>query len=565
MATAENLVSQPAGIWRQVRTPALILAIAVAVMLAALYVPVDSLDRGTRRMLVAVTALAALLCLNFWWLLNRRVARSVRLGVEGVLLALLVGAIASVEWVEFTGDMTPIPHFRWEPSGDDRLEAHRAAARPGAAEASIASAESGWQDFAEYRGRKRDGVVNGPALARDWSAEPPRLVWRQPCGGGYASFALSGGRAITIEQRREREAVVAYDVNSGRELWEHAYPALFSEKLGGDGPRATPTVADGEVYALGATGILTCLDLNSGQPKWSVNILELNSVQNIDWGMAGSPLVYDDLVVVNPGAQQGKADSRGLVALARADGRLVWRHGTAGAGYSSPMLATIRGERQILIFDAGGLAGHNADGGAELWRFPWESQFNINVAQPLVFDGAKILISSSSGAALIEVDGDGSSWLPQELWRNRLLKCAFANPLARDGFVYGLDEGILVCLDLETGQRRWKQGRYGHGQMLLSGDLLLILSERGELVLVEATPDRHHELAIFPAIEGKTWNCPVLENGRAYIRNHEEMACYELVPRRDGPEPASNAQSAPDVESTATPTGAEGDPVEAAQ
>jgi outer membrane protein assembly factor BamB len=199
------------------------------------------------------------------------------------------------------------------------------------------------------------------------------------------------------------------------------------------------------------------------------------------------------------------------------------------------MLATLGDQRQILIFDAGGLAGHDTDGGAELWRVPWPTQFDINVAQPLVLDGGRVLITSASGACLIAVEGSASSWLPKELWRNRLLKCSYANPVARQGYVYGLDEGILACIDVATGKRQWKsgKGRYGHGQLLLSGDLLVILSEQGELVLVEATPEEHRELARLQAIDGKTWNCPVLVNGRAFIRNHMEMACYDLRPTAD--------------------------------
>ncbi len=221
------------------------------------------------------------------------------------------------------------------------------------------------------------------------------------------------------------------------------------------------------------------------------------------------------------------------------------------------MLATFGNKRQILIFDAGGLAGHDAQGGAELWRVPWPTQFDINVVQPLVFDGGRVLITSASGACLIEVAEAVPAWGTTEVWRNRLLKCSYANPVARQGYVYGLDEGILTCIEVETGKRQWKsgKGRYGHGQLLLSGDLLVILSEQGELVLVEATPAGHHELARLQAIEGKTWNCPILVNGRAYIRNHMEMACYDLRPvadRGQTPQPAVVDAAPADVHSTET-------------
>jgi outer membrane protein assembly factor BamB len=446
-------------------------------------------------------------------------------------LLALVATILSIRRVEFTGDMRPIVHWRWEASHDAVLEAHRArlAAAP-KVDAPSGPAFVGPQDFAEYRGRARDGVVLGPAIARDWAKDPPQLIWRQPVGGGYAGFVLADGRAVTIEQRRDKEAVVAYDAATGRELWVHDDPALFSESLGGDGPRATPTIAEGDVFALGATGILNCLDVDTGAAKWTKNILELNEVPNVQWAMSGSPLVVDNLVVVNPGAQKGSAESRGLMALDRATGEIVWRDGRAAASYSSPMLAVLGGKRQILIFDAGGLAGHDVQSGSEWWRFPWTTQFDINAAQPLVFENARILITSQAGATLIGAENTAKGWRANEYWKNRNLKCSYANPVARQGYVYGLDEGILACIDLESGARKWKKGRYGHGQLLLCGDLLVILSEQGELALVEATPDRFNELARFQAIEGKTWNCPAMVNGRVYIRNHLEMACYDLRP-----------------------------------
>lgn len=551
MATASSVPAQPARTRRRLRFPATVIVMALAIGLLVAFLPADLFDRGLRRMLIFITGLIAALLLNFWFLFSSRLSWKIRLSAEALLVGALLAFVLSIRSVEFTGDMKPIVHFHWSPSTDELLEAHRAKSAHGATTASISSSNVGWHDFAEYRGRKRDGVVDGPALARDWTKDPPQLIWRQPVGGGYASFSLTDGRAVTIEQRRDREAIVAYDVATGHELWVHDYPALFSERLGGDGPRATPTIADGDVYALGATGVLTKLEFASGKPHWTVNILEQNGSQNIDWGMSGSPLILGDLVIVNPGAQQGTADSRGLVALSRSDGKIVWRHGTAAASYSSPMLARLGDKRQILIFDAGGLAGHDAEGGAELWRFPWTTQFNINVAQPLVFDARRLLITSATGVCLIEVDGSDSSWLPQEVWRSRNLKCSYANPVARQGYVYGLDEGILTCLDVETGKRKWKsgKGRYGHGQMLLTGDLLLILSEQGELVLVEASPEGHHELARLQAIEGKTWNCPILVNGRAYIRNHMEMACYDLRPLSE-----RGVLPAPDV--AATPSAA---------
>ena len=460
--------------------------------------------------------------------------------------------------------MVPAFDFRWSPDRAELLEAHRTRQRsmqgasglaPPAAELIERATQA--TDVLEYRGPRRDGVVEGPALARDWSASPPRLVWRQPVGGGYASFVVVGPLVITIEQRRDNEAIVAYDFDTGRERWIHEYPALFSEKLGGDGPRATPTIHDGKLYSLGATGVLVCLELASGRNLWSCNILEQNASGNLDWGMSGSPLVYDGLVLVNPGNQKGTADSRSIAAFDLAEGKPLWSSGATMAGYASPVLATLAGLRQIIIFDGVGLAGHDAQGGHELWRSPWTSDFNINAAQPVVLAEDRILISSASGAALIQIARDGDRWTASELWKNRKLKCGYANPIVYEGYVYGIDESILACLELTSGKQQWKArgGQYGHGQMLLSHDLLVVLAETGELALVDASPQAFREIGRIQAIEGKTWNNPVLVGPRIFVRNHLEMAAYDLpiVPKAGAAEdPPANASEEAKLPSPAT-------------
>jgi outer membrane protein assembly factor BamB len=382
----------------------------------------------------------------------------------------------------------------------------------------------------QYWGNQRDGVVPGEKLARDWSQDPPRLVWRQPVGGGYASFVVVGPTVVTIEQRRDKEAVVAYDADTGRERWMYDYPALFSETLGGDGPRATPTFHQGKLYALGATGVLACLDFAGGKPLWSRNILTDNQCGNLDWGMSGSPLVYDDVVLVNPGNQKGTEASRSIVAYNLADGKRRWGGGKAKAGYASPIIVTLGGLRQLLVFDAVGLAGHDAADVRELWRVPWKSDWDINASQPIVLADDRVLITSASGAALVQVAQALGQWTASDVWRNRNMKCGYSSPIAYDGHLYGLDENMLACVELATGKRLWKDraGQYGHGQMLLRNDLLVILGEAGELALVEATPKRFNELGRIQAIDGKTWNVPTLVGNRIFVRNHLEMAAYDL-------------------------------------
>jgi outer membrane protein assembly factor BamB len=510
--------------------PILIVGLFAGAVTALWAWPDPELERYIRVAFSLMATMLASLLLLGWWLVFSGVRWWIRLPVAVLVVA--AGPIL-VRAVDFTGDMVPIFHWRWSESPDDVLEAHRRS-QP----RDVLPPIEDWAkptDYPEYRGRRRDAVVLGPALARDWSAKPPRELWqpRPPIGGGYASFAVAGNIAVTIEQRRDNEAVVCYDIDTGRERWVHSYPAHFKELQGGPGPRATPTIAGDRVYSLGAEGMLVCLDAHKGEPSWSVNILEDN--QNLMWGMSGSPLVYDDVVVVNPGAQTEAAAGKALVAYKRvADSpEVVWSAGNARAGYSSPMLATLAGRRQIVLFDEEGLAGYDTAGAGELWRFPWTNSQRINVAQPLILECDRVFISSSygKGCAMLRVSQEPGKWSVKPLWQNRLMRCKFSSPVAYKGHLYGLDEGDLVCLNQETGQRAWRGDNYGHGQLVLADDLLVILSESGQLALVEATAEAPRQLGIFAALEnkgGKTWNCPSLANGKLFIRNHREMACYDL-------------------------------------
>lgn len=515
--------------------PLVTLAVLVVALVVIQWLP-DRVDRGTRKILSFLCLVLAAGVVAVWFELLAGVSRRSQV-IGAVLLAVVIGApIAAVRRVEFAADMTPTFDFRWMPDRFALVEAHRASQREADQAASeertaaVLDLSARPYDVLEFRGPRRDGVVDGPALARDWSAVPPKLVWRQPVGGGYAGFVVVGPLAITVEQRRGSEAVVAYDVDTARERWIHEYPALFHETLGGDGPRATPTLHGDKVISLGATGELVCLELATGKPLWQANILTQNGCANLDWGMSGSPLVLDELVLVNPGNQKGTEKSRSITTFALADGKPSWSGGAAKAGYASPTIATLGGTRQIVMFDGQGLAGYDATDGRELWRTPWKSDFDINAAQPILLPLDQIFITSAAGAALVQVSQTGGAWSAEDVWRNRKLKASYACPIAYQGHVYGLDDGILTCLDLTDGKQKWKArgGSYGAGQMLLSGDLLLVLSEAGELVLVEARPDRFSELARIQAIDGKTWNNPTLVGGRAFVRNHLEMAAYDL-------------------------------------
>jgi outer membrane protein assembly factor BamB len=385
-----------------------------------------------------------------------------------------------------------------------------------------------WTDF---RGPNRDGHYRQQPILTNWPAEGLTPIWRQPIGGGYASFVIAGPRAFTIEQRGTEEVAAAYDVASGRELWTNTWSAVFRERMGGDGPRATPTWAEGHVYVLGGTGELRCLDDETGRVMWRTNILEDAGAPNLQWGMAAAPLVVDDTVVVLPGGPRG----RSVVAYDRRTGQRAWSALDDQQAYSSPMLVTLAGVRQILIFSASRLVGITTDGREVLWEYPWRTSFDVNASQPLIVGDDRVFVSTGygTGAAVIELTPAEGGLAVREVWRNIRMKNQFTSSVLHDGFVYGLDESILACVDAGTGELKWKGGRYGYGQVLLASGHLIVLTEGGDLALVRATPESHQELGRHPAIEGKSWNHPAMSDGYLLIRNIAEMAAYDLrLPRR---------------------------------
>ena len=397
------------------------------------------------------------------------------------------------------------------------------AASPGqTASAPAAPSRNYWTNF---RGPKRDGRYDEATVSTNWPSTGLPVVWKQPVGVGYASFVVADGKAYTIEQRRSQEVVAAYDINNGRELWTQKWNAEFSDSTG-DGPRATPTWEQGRVYALGATGELRCLDANNGSVIWGKNILNDNSAKNLPWAMAASPLIVDDKVIVLPGGGNGKS----VVAYNKNTGAPVWKALGDPQAYVSPMLVELAGRRQIVVVSSYRVVGLAPENGALLWSYPWDTDMGINVSQPIMVDKNRFFISSGygKGAALVEVKGSGDSFTASTVWENKNMKNKFNSSVLHNGYVYGLDEGILVCLDVNTGERKWKEGRYGYGQVVLAGNHLIVTSDQGDLALVNASPDKYTEVARFSAVQGQTWNYPAIANGKLLVRNSNEMAAFDI-------------------------------------
>lgn len=403
--------------------------------------------------------------------------------------------------------------------------AQAAAAQPGNT-TETAAAHASRNYWTNFRGPNRDGFYDEMPVLTKWPSQGLPLIWKAPIGLGYASFTIADGRAYTIEQRRQREMVAAYDINTGRELWTQGWNAAYTDSTG-DGPRTTPTWDEGRLYALGATGELRCIDAKSGAVIWGKNILTDNQASNLQWAMAASPLIVDDKVIVLPGGSGGKA----VVAYNKLTGAPVWKSQGDQAAYVSPMLVTLAGRRQILVEMASRVFGLAPEDGSLLWSQSWDTDMGINVSQPIIVDKNRFFISSGygKGAALVEVTGSGKSFAARTIWENITMKNKFNSSVLHEGFVYGLDEGILSCLDVNTGARKWKGGRYGYGQVILASGHLIVLSDTGELALVKASPSEYSEVARFAALEGKTWNYPAIAGGRLFVRNDNQMAVYNIA------------------------------------
>lgn len=438
----------------------------------------------------------------------------------GFLAAMILKLTTRVDGT-ISGVGVPRLVWKWTPRPGAGLE-NAPVVAAGAAPVDLAATP---QDFPEFLGPGRQNAVNGPGLSRDWSASPPRQLWRQPIGLGWSAFAVVGPFAVTQEQRGASELTVCYEVASGKARWEHAHEgARFSEWQGGDGPRATPTIFQGRVYVMGATGFLDCLDGATGKPLWSRNVLEDSHSGNLTYGKSCSPLIVDDLVVVTGG-------SRGpsLLAYHKSDGSLAWTGGNETPGYASPVFATLAGAKQILTINSDSAAAHDPADGRLLWRYDWPGSMPKDV-QPVPLDGDRVLISAGYGigTTVLQLRNENGQFSVQPLWTSRHLKPKLSNVVVHGNYVYGLDDGILTCLDLATGKRMWRGDSYGFGQLLGVGDLLLIQSEPGDVALVEASPNAFHEIARFAAISGKTWQGPALSGHHLLVRNDHEAACYEL-------------------------------------
>ena len=461
-----------------------------------------------------------------WFLFASGFSWKVRVFVSLFVATGLIAFIMMVQKMEFDGQMTPRVHWVWEPNDEQRLASIRSAPTVGGTDLT-----QGPLDSPQYRGINGDGAmpvrINVEKPVSDWP-----IRWQHAVGGGHAGIAVVGNSAITLEQDGDREHVVCYDRDNGNKRWDYAYAALFNqtEPMGGVGPRSTPTIRDSEVYTLGGTGLLHCLDGRTGTLRWQVNVISDTGSAVPEWGVTASPVVTDKLVIVNAGVNPKDNKKQALAAYDRKNGTRVWANGSAPAAYASPRLVTLLGVPQVLTFDGVGLGGYDPESGAELWRYPWKTDMLMNSAQPVIVGNDRIFVSSekSNGGAMLSMKIEGNEWKLSEQWKTRALSARFSNPVILKDHLYGLSGGSLVCVDASTGQRLWSEGNYGNGQVILAGEHLVITSEKGEVSVANASPAGYESHGRLKVLADRTWNVPTLAGGQLFVRNHREMAMIEV-------------------------------------
>lgn len=448
------------------------------------------------------------------------------------LVTLAWAYYTSVRFDGVTGEIAPTLTFRWVPTSEEKYREARIVAAGGdpsllenAASEPLALQAGDWPGF---RGPDRDGRLTEVVIDADWEKNPPEQVWRHRVGPGWSSFAVVGDRLFTQEQLDQDELIVCYDANTGAQIWVHKDDARFTESIAGPGPRATPTFHEGKLYVMGATGLLNCLDAATGRPVWSRDIVKDSGASLPTWGFSSSPFVVDGVATVFAGGPDGKS----VLGYDVETGEPAWQAGEGTSSYCSMQPARLEGVEQLLMATEQGLAAFQPQGGEVLWNHAWEINGVQRVVQPAILNETDVLLGSPFGEGLrrIHVSQQDGKWDSQEVWTTKDISPYYNDFVVHGDHLYGFDGAFLTCVSLEDGKRQWKARGYGNGQVLLLADqeLLLVLSETGTVALVEAKPDKRREVASFQAIEGKTWNHPVVAHGKLFVRNGDEAACYQL-------------------------------------
>jgi outer membrane protein assembly factor BamB len=512
----------------------------VAVAGVCLSFQVRSIDQDVKNtaLLLSLGAFFGPLAIWDYWFsgLSRR---------ERLREALLPWIIAAVFFANFrlvnNGDMNFVGwQWRWAATHDQAL------AVPTEQQSRIIDWQTTPHDYPRFLGNGFWAEVDGVELETDWSLHLPQEIWRTDVGAGWSGFAIVGDYAVTQEQRGNEELVVCYrvatDKPEGETVWSHADEIRFDPggagALGGVGPRATPTIHKDRVFTMGATGIVNCLDAHTSKAIWTHDTLAEYNISNLEWGKASSPLVVEDeklgtLVIVSVGAPGAS-----LVAYEAETGKQVWAAGDARSSYASPSVAEILGEKLILSVNEDVVTAHKIDTGEIVWEHEWlgNSDSDASASQPIPLPGDQLFLSKGYGigSQLLQLSRDENKEIKSEMiWDLKVMKTKMSNVVIRDGYVYGLDGGLIQCIDVADGSNQWKKRRVpaiGHGQIMLVGQRIVVLSESGELILVEATPDEYREVTamrVFPP-EQVTWNNVAFSAPYLLLRNAEQAVCLKM-------------------------------------
>lgn len=500
-----------------------ILGIALFLIAIAIVVGLHGMN-GVYLLVLALPILTTGIVLEFLFTTKRPWAT--RRYVPAGFIALWVIGFGLVRVDAVGGDLIPLVSWRWSPTIEDAFSGSTKLASEMPPEPITLPTKSGALDWPEFRGVNRDGQTTSVTFATNWNDTPPKELWRIDIGLGWSSFTVIGDYLFTQEQRESGEFVVCYEANTGKQIWTNYVDARFAEPMG-DGPRATPTFTDGKLFTQGATGILQCLDASTGEALWKRNVQDDTDARIPQWGFSSSPLVIDNKVIVFTGADAGKS----VVAYDKNSGEIAWTSGDGNHGYCSGQLAEFDGVEQVLMISNFGLQSFLPDSGEKIWEHAWDLGTFARVTQPLLPGDGTVIIGSSfgNGSRKLNVTREGDTWSLTESWTTKKIRPYFNDCVIHDGYIYGYDGNRIASIDLETGNATWKSGRMG-GQVLLipEMDLLLSLTEKGDVVLIEAQPDAYVEVARVKALEGKTWNHPVIAQGKLFVRNSEEAVCYEL-------------------------------------
>jgi outer membrane protein assembly factor BamB len=541
-SSAVSPTSVPRSQWppRRVFITLASLAAATALVRAGLLEQVvgSVVDQAVRNIITLILVFSGCLSVLVWFLWESGHSAARKRWVGWGLVGVVIAGIACFRIERVSGDLVPELKLRWTLSPDRLLP------KVNGGIASGGSWDAGPDDFPRFLGPNGSASLDAPVLDPDWSARPPQELWRTPMGAGWGGFATCADNAVTLEQRGDEELVTCRSITDGAITWSVAVRARHETVLGGVGPRSTPTIRDGVVYATGATGWLHAIDGATGRVLWKKDVLTDLGIDPgahaaaVAWGRAGSPLVTDALVIVPGGGPFFEPRSNGsvaasLVAYDRATGERRWTAGEEQISYVSPELVRI-GERDVILtVNESRAVAYDPANGHEAWGFPWPGHSNSDAtcSQPRLLADGSIFLSKGYGigAALFAAPGGGDPLAYAAVWRQPgMLKTKYANVVVHDGHAYGLSDGILECVRLSDGARRWKKGRYGQGQVLRVGDLLIVQAESGEIVLVECVPMQHVERARLAALSSQTWNNPCLTGDRLLVRSAEEAACFRL-------------------------------------